>query len=83
MLEKKVVDLINVQINKEMYSSYLYLNISNYYAEKGLNGFASWFNKQAKEELEHALKFINYLHDEDEKVVLEAIEAPKHEFKDT
>ncbi len=82
MLNNKVSSLINEQINKEMYSAYLYLNISNYYAEKGLNGFASWFRKQADEELEHAMKFVNYLHDEEEHVSLLAIEAPKHEFKD-
>lgn len=81
MLNKKVATLINEQINKEMYSAYLYLNISNYYAEKGLNGFASWFKKQAEEELEHAEKFIDYLHDEGEHVSLLAIDAPKHEFK--
>lgn len=81
MLNERVTKLINEQINKEMYSSYLYLNISNYYAEKGLVGFSSWFRKQAQEELEHAMKFIDYLYDEGEKVELTDIEAPKHEFK--
>lgn len=82
MLEKEITTLINEQINKEMYSSYLYLNIANYYSEKGLDGFASWFRKQATEELEHAMKFIDYMHEQGAKVVLETIEAPKHEFND-
>lgn len=81
-MNEKVRDLINNQINKEMYSAYLYLNISNYYAEKGLNGFSSWFKLQANEELEHAMKFIEYLHGENETVTLDPIEAPKHTFKD-
>ncbi len=81
-MDKVLVDLINDQINKEMYSSYLYLNIANYYSEKGLNGFASWFKKQASEELEHALKFIDYMHDEGANVELLDVEAPKHSFHD-
>ena len=82
MLNKKVAELMVNQVNKELYSSYLYLTISNYYAEEGLNGFASWFKKQAAEESEHADKFMEYLHDNDEKVVLETIEAYKGKFKD-
>lgn len=82
MLNKKVAELMVNQVNKELYSSYLYLAISNYYAEEGLNGFASWFKKQAAEESEHADKFMEYLHDNDEKVVLETIEAYTGKFKD-
>ena len=29
MLDKKVVELLNQQINKEFYSAYLYLDFSN------------------------------------------------------
>ena len=82
MLNKKVAELMVNQVNKELYSSYLYLAIANYYAEEGLNGFASWFKKQAAEESEHADKFMEYLHDNDEKVALETIEAYKASFKD-
>ena len=82
MLNKKVAELMVNQVNKELHSSYLYLAISNYYAEEGLNGFASWFKKQAAEESEHADKFMEYLHDNDEKVILETIEAYKGKFKD-
>ena len=62
-MEKKVSKLINDQINKEMYSAYLYLDFANHFTEKGLDGFANWYNIQAKEEMDHALKFIAYLHD--------------------
>lgn len=82
MFNKKVAELMVNQVNKELYSSYLYLAISNYYAEEGLNGFASWFKKQAAEESEHVDKFMEYLHDNDEKVVLKTIEAYKGKFKD-
>ena len=44
MLDKKVADLLNDQINKEMYSAYLYLDFANFYTHKGLNGYANWYN---------------------------------------
>lgn len=82
MLDKKIIDLVNHQVNKEMYSAYLYLSMANYYAEKNLEGFAHWFTLQAKEEYEHAEKFMNYIHDNGEQVILEAIEAPKSDYDD-
>ena len=46
MLSKEVAKLINEQVNQEFYSSYLYLNYSNYYKEEGLEGFGQWFYVQ-------------------------------------
>ncbi|MBQ1351479.1 MAG: ferritin, partial [Oscillospiraceae bacterium] len=43
MLNKKVTDLLNNQVNKELYSAYLYLDFANFYADEGLNGFANWY----------------------------------------
>ena len=65
-----------------MFSAYLFLRMDNYYAEKNLEGFAHWFTLQAKEEYEHAEKFMNYIHDNGEQVILEAIEAPKSDYAD-
>ena len=48
MLNEKVAQLMNDQINKEFYSSYLYLDMSNYYVDKNLDGFANWFKIQAQ-----------------------------------
>ena len=61
MLPKEVVKLLNEQINKEFFSSYLYLDMSNYYDLKNLNGFSNWFRVQAQEERDHALLFIAYM----------------------
>ena len=55
MLNEKVAELMNDQINKEFYSSYLYLDMSNYYVDKNLDGFANWFKIQAQEERDHAI----------------------------
>lgn len=81
-MDKKVADLLKDQVNKEFYSAYLYLAFSNYYYEVSLDGFAHWFDVQAKEELDHALKFLKYLQDNSEKVTLEAIAAPDAKFTD-
>ncbi len=76
MLNKKIVDLLNSQINKEFYSSYLYLDMSNYYYDNSLNGFGNWFGIQTQEEHAHAMLFIKYMQNNGEKVVLEAIKKP-------
>jgi len=81
MLNKQIYELINSQINKELYSAYLYLEIANYFNEKGLPGFAAWYTKQSEEEVEHAMKFNAYVYQQGEKVVLETIDKPVVEFK--
>lgn len=74
MLNERLVNLLNFQINKEIESAYLYLDFANYFAERGLTGFEHWYRVQAQEELEHADKFINYLHDENERVKLKTVD---------
>ncbi|NLK36758.1 MAG: ferritin [Epulopiscium sp.] len=80
MLDKKVAELLNSQINKEFYSAYLYLDMANYYNAEGLDGFANWFNIQAQEERDHALLFLQYLQNNGELVTLEAIAKPDKVF---
>ena len=75
-MDAKVAQLLNEQINKEFYSAYLYLEFANYYAAAGLDGFENWYRIQAQEERDHALLFYQYLHNNSEKVTLEAIAKP-------
>ena len=75
-LSEKVRELLNQQINKELYSAYLYLDFSNYFEERNLNGFANWYYIQAQEERDHAMLFYRYLQNNDAKVTLEAIAKP-------
>ena len=77
MLDKKVVELLNQQVNKEFYSAYLYLDFSNFYFDHGLDGFGNWYKIQAQEERDHAMLFIQYLQNNGEKVELEAIDKPQ------
>ena len=82
MISKKCAKAINAQINREFFSAFLYLSMANDAMDKGFKGIANWFQVQFKEEQEHALKFAKYLQDQGEKVVLEAMEAPKLEWAD-
>ena len=75
-MDKKVAALLNEQINKELYSAYLYLDMANFYASKGLDGFANWFEIQAREEQDHAMLIYKYLHNNSQDVTLEAIAKP-------
>ncbi len=74
--------LLNTQINKELYSAYLYLSFSNYFKAKGLDGFANWYMIQAQEERDHALLFYQYLQNNNMPVTLELIDQPTAEFAD-
>jgi len=80
-ISKAMSDLINRQIQAELESSYLYQSMVSFYEEKGLHGFSHWFSVQAKEEVEHAEKFIHYLYAQEKKVVLYDIHAPKVTFQ--
>lgn len=71
---------INDQIRKEMYSAYLYLAMSSYMEEKNFSGMAHWLEHQAKEEMEHAMKFYHYIHERNGHIELQAIAQPPVEF---
>lgn len=80
MMNEKVHKLLNQQINKEFYSAYLYLDFSNYFKAKGLDGFANWYLIQAQEERDHAMLFYQYLQNENQAVALDAIAKPDKVF---
>jgi ferritin len=81
MINKKVEEAINSQINAEQYSGYLYLSMMAYFQNKGLKGFAHWMEVQAAEEFAHSRKFYQYLFDRGGKVMLKSIEGPPTEWK--
>jgi len=77
MLSKTMEDALNRQINREFYSSYLYLSMSAYCETVTMKGFAQWLKVQAKEEHAHAMKIYEYVILRGGKVTLETIETPK------
>lgn len=81
MLNEKIVKMLNDQVQKEFYSAYLYLGFANHFDVVGLDGFANWYYVQAQEERDHAMLFVEYLHNNGESVVFEAIQKP--EFDDS
>jgi len=73
-------DAMNEQINKELFSSYLYLSMAAYFEDKNLPGFANWMRLQADEEREHAMKIYDFILERGGRVELKAIDAPKSEW---
>lgn len=80
MLNNKVQDAINAQINAEFWSAYLYLSMSMHFANEGYDGIANWFAIQFKEEQDHATIFMNYVNSRDGKVLLAPIAAVDTEW---
>jgi len=81
MLSKKMEKALNGQINAEIYSSYMYLSMSAWFAQTGLAGFANWMNQQAQEEMFHAMKLFNFVNERGGRVLLAAIAKPPVDWK--
>lgn len=81
MLDAKIAEMINDQINAEFVSAYLYLDFANYYEDQGLDGFANWYQVQAQEERDHAMLMRTYLLNNGEKIHFSNIEMPVKEYK--
>lgn len=79
-MNNKIAELLNDQINKELYSAYLYLDMANYYDELDLDGYANYYMIQAQEERDHALLFMKYMQINGLKVTLKAIDKPDKVF---
>ncbi len=80
MISPKLQEAINDQINKELYSEYLYLSMEAYCRSVDLDGFANFFHVQTQEEHFHAMKMYNFLIHRDARVTLKKIDAPQVEF---
>lgn len=81
MISQKLQDAINAQINKELYSEYLYLSMGAYCKALDLDGFANFFTVQTQEEHFHAMKMYNYVLETGGKISLKAIAEPPNDFK--
>lgn len=79
-LDNSVSSILNAQINKELYSAYLYMTFADYYDDRGLKGYANWYVIQAQEEVDHARILRRYLLDNDYRPTMEAIDKPDKSF---
>jgi ferritin len=80
MISKKMLKAMNYQINREMYSAYLYMGMASYFKSVNLTGFANWMEVQVKEELFHANKFYLFVAERGGRVVFDTIESPPQEW---
>jgi len=81
MLKKKIEDFCNRQIEREGYSSNLYLAMASWAETNGFSGVASWLYAQADEERIHLLKFIKYVNERGGKAIIPAFKKPESDFK--
>lgn len=81
MLNKKVENICNRQVEREGYSSNLYLSMASWAENNGLPGVASWLYAQAEEERLHFLKFIKYINERGGIAIVPALKKPPYEFK--
>ncbi len=77
MINEKMEKAFNDQINKELYSEYLYLSMKAYFERFNLKGFVNWFDVQVQEEHAHAMGMFDYVHERGGEVELEAIDKPE------
>jgi len=81
MLKKKVEDICNRQVEREGYSSNLYLAMASWAETQGYSGIADWLYAQSEEERMHMLKFIKYINERGGKAVLPAFKQPPVNYK--
>ena len=82
MLNDKLLKALNEQVNFEFYSSYTYLAMAGYCEAIDMDGFANFFRVQAKEELDHAMKFYDYVYQKNGQILLEQIDKPADAYQD-
>lgn len=81
MVNEIMEKALNSQLNAEVYSGYLYLSMAAYFENNDLSGFANWMRVQAHEELDHGMKFYDYIIRRGGKVTLTEIEAPQIQWE--
>ena len=81
MLTKKMEKALNEQLNAEFASAYIYLSLSAYFESEKLEGFATWMQAQAQEEVGHAMKIYGYIHSRGGRVTLSVIDGPQSKWK--
>jgi ferritin len=80
MLSERMLGALNEQINAELSSAYQYLAMAAYFESINLEGSAQWMKRQSREEVEHAMRIFEFIHDRDGRVSLAAVAQPRAEF---
>lgn len=80
-LSKKIYEMLNEQVNAELFSAYLYQAMAAWLNANDLSGMSFWMSRQAQEEVGHAMKLYHYIEERGAMPVLKAIEAPQTSWK--
>ena len=81
-MDERIEKALNGQLNAELYSAYLYWAMAAYLKDEDLPGMANWMENQAKEELNHTVRFYKYIGERGGRVTMEAIERPPDSWDD-
>ena len=82
MLSKRVREVLNAQINAEIWSAHFYLSMSLHFAGEGYPGFSRWMKKQYEEDMEHAMQMMDYMVEQGNRVILQDITGIPVTFND-
>jgi ferritin len=77
MIKKEMQEALNEQIQKEMYSSNLYLAMATFFYARSLNGMANWMRIQAREEMDHAHKIYDFIIDRGGEAKILSLDKPE------
>ncbi len=80
MINKKVEKKMVEQVEKEAYSSNLYLAMASWAECNGYEGVSGWLYAQADEERLHMLKMIKYVNERGGKAIIPALEKPPVDY---
>jgi len=81
MLDKRIEDAINDQLNFELYSAYIYYSMQSWFENQGMAGFANWMAVQVKEEMSHAQIMFNFVNERGGRVLLKGIDEPNNDWE--
>jgi ferritin len=81
MMKKRLEEICNRQVEREAYSSNLYLAMASWAETKGMSGVAEWMYAQAEEERVHMLKFVKFINERGGHAIISALEKPPVEYK--
>ncbi len=82
MLNKNVQDILNVQVEKEGYSSNLYLAMASWAESEGYSGISQWLYAQGEEEHKHMLKLLHYINDSGGQAIVPSFRQPPVSYSD-
>lgn len=80
-MSEKLAAAFSEQVTKELSTSLAYLQMSAWFDSIDLPGMSSWMRIQSEEERLHALRFMDFIRDRGNMVVIGETKRPKSDFE--